>query len=61
MSTSTNFHGVQAAEAKHDGPHSWLKLRDAKGNWIDVFMPAATVEAMAAAFNASHAPAIAAE
>lgn len=53
MSMSANLHDAVSAEATTaDRGTSWLTIRAKNGDHVSIFMPYATAQAMAAAFNA---------
>ena len=53
MSMSANLHDAVSAEATIvDRGTSWLTIKAKDGDFVSIFMPYATAQAMAAAFNA---------
>lgn len=53
MSMTANLHDVVSAEATIvERGTSWLTIRAKNGDYMSIFMPYATAQAMAAAFNA---------
>ena len=52
MSMSANLHDASYAEAMNSNGHTWLTIKAKSGDYVTIFMPYATAQAMADAFNA---------
>ena len=52
MSMTANLHDVVSAEAMNSNGCTWLTIKAKDGDFVSIFMPYATAQAMAAVFNA---------